>query len=101
MKTTEKALELCHAIEAAGASEELTKCSVIASDLRCEISHLETLKLAAEQKLGICLRALDLLRRDSKSPDFVKVYCALIEDNIKEWPNDQSSPTAAGRKDNP
>lgn len=36
----------------------------------------------AEQKLRICLRALDLLRRDSKSPDFVKVYCALIEDEV-------------------
>ncbi len=36
----------------------------------------------AERKLRICLRALDLLRRDSKSPDFVKVYCALIEDEI-------------------
>jgi hypothetical protein len=37
---------------------------------------------AAERKLRVCLRALDLLRRDSKSPDFVKVYCALIEDEI-------------------
>ena len=36
----------------------------------------------AERKLRICRRALDLLRRDSKSPDFVKVYCALIEDKI-------------------
>lgn len=37
MTTSEKALVLCHAIEAAGASEQLTKCSVIASELRTEI----------------------------------------------------------------
>lgn len=39
-------------------------------------------RVAAERKLAICLHALDVLRRDSKSPDFVKVYCAVIEDEI-------------------
>lgn len=39
-------------------------------------------RAAAERKLAVCVRALDVLRRDSKSPDFVKVYCALIEDEI-------------------
>lgn len=34
----EKALALCHAIEAAGASEQLTKCSVLASELRADIA---------------------------------------------------------------
>lgn len=37
---------------------------------------------SADRKLRICLRALDLLRRDSKSPDFVKVYCELIEREV-------------------
>lgn len=37
MNTSEKALALCHAIEAAGASEQLTKCSVLASELRAAI----------------------------------------------------------------
>ena len=42
MKTpSEKALALCHAIEAAGASEQLTKCSVLASDLRADILRTE------------------------------------------------------------
>lgn len=37
MKTHEKALALYHAIEAAGASEQLTRISVLASELRKEI----------------------------------------------------------------
>lgn len=37
MNTSEKSLVLCYAIEAAGASEALTKCSVLASELRTEI----------------------------------------------------------------
>lgn len=47
---------------------------------------LDRERAAAERKLAICLRALDLLRRDSKSPDFVKVHCALIEDEIAILP---------------
>lgn len=39
--TSEKASALCHAIEAAGASEQLTKCSVLASELRSEIQRNE------------------------------------------------------------
>lgn len=45
MTTQEKSLALCHAIEAAGASEALTKCSVLASELRTEIVA-ETARLA-------------------------------------------------------
>lgn len=41
MKTSEKALALCYAIEAAGASEQLTKCSVLASELHHEIVLLQ------------------------------------------------------------
>lgn len=42
MKTiTEQALELCYAIEEAGASEQLTKCSILASDLRQRVAELE------------------------------------------------------------
>lgn len=48
MNTTEKALELCHAIEAAGASEQLTKCSVLASALRAEVAQLETVAAGME-----------------------------------------------------
>jgi hypothetical protein len=39
--TTEKALALCHAIEAAGASEQLTACSVLASDILADVQKLE------------------------------------------------------------
>lgn len=48
----EKALALCHAIEAAGASEALTKCSVLASELRKEIQAEteRTVALAAKMK---------------------------------------------------
>ena len=42
---SEKSLALCYAIEAAGASEALTKCSVLASELRTEIVT-ETARLA-------------------------------------------------------
>lgn len=41
MTTSQKALALCHAIEAAGASEQLTKCSVLASELRLQIQREE------------------------------------------------------------
>lgn len=43
MKNTEKSLALCHAIEAAGASEALTKCSVLASELYAETKRLAEL----------------------------------------------------------
>ncbi len=46
MTTSEKALALCHAIEAAGASEQLTKCNVLASELRTEI-QAESARIAA------------------------------------------------------
>jgi len=39
--TTEKALALCHAIEAAGASEQLTACSVLASEILADVQKLE------------------------------------------------------------
>lgn len=45
MNITEKSLALCQAIEAAGCSEALTKCSVLASELRTEIVA-ETARLA-------------------------------------------------------
>lgn len=37
MNITEKSLALCQAIEAAGCSEALTKCSVLASELHTEL----------------------------------------------------------------
>jgi len=40
MKIKEQSLALCHAIEAAGASEALTKCSVLASELLAEAKRL-------------------------------------------------------------
>jgi len=40
MKIKEQSLALCHAIEAAGASEALTKCSVLASELLTEAKRL-------------------------------------------------------------
>ena len=43
MKITDKSLALCHAIEAAGASEALTKCSVLASELHAEMQRLTKL----------------------------------------------------------
>ena len=45
MKTktaSELALELCYAIEAAGASERLTACSLLASELRLRVVELES-----------------------------------------------------------
>lgn len=39
MNITEKALSLCHAIEAAGASEPLTKCSVLAAELHSALQR--------------------------------------------------------------
>ena len=43
MKIKNQSLALCHAIEAAGASEALTKCSVLASELLTEAKRLEEL----------------------------------------------------------
>lgn len=43
MKITEQSLALCYAIEAAGASEALTKCSVLASELHAEAKRLSAL----------------------------------------------------------
>lgn len=40
MKIEKQSLALCHAIEAAGASEALTKCSVLASEMRTEAQRL-------------------------------------------------------------
>jgi|GEM_PF-4464375 len=42
MTTSKKALALCHAIEAAGASKALTKCSVLASELHAELRKQAT-----------------------------------------------------------
>lgn len=50
--TSEKTLALCHAIEAAGASEQLTKCSVIASSLHTEIE-------AKEKHIANCAASLN------------------------------------------
>lgn len=44
MKTSDKALALCHAIERAGASEALTKASVLASELHTEILKWEAIE---------------------------------------------------------
>ena len=44
MKTSDKALALCNAIEAAGASEKLTKASLLASELRTEILKWEAIE---------------------------------------------------------
>lgn len=49
MKNTEKSLALCHAIEAAGASEALTKCSVLASEIHAEAVRLEKLSEKMKQ----------------------------------------------------
>lgn len=46
MTTSEKALALCHAIEVAGCSEQLTKCSVLASEIRTDI-QTESARIAA------------------------------------------------------
>ena len=43
MKIKEQSLALCHAIEAAGASEALTTCSVLASHLYAEAERLSDL----------------------------------------------------------
>jgi hypothetical protein len=43
MKIKDQSLALCYAIEAAGASEALTKCSVLASELLTEAKRLEEL----------------------------------------------------------
>ena len=50
--TTEKARALCYAIEAAGASEQLTACSVLASELLAETIKLaeRDAKLASQLK---------------------------------------------------
>ena len=46
MNTSEKALALCHAIEAAGASEQLTNCSVLASELLIALQQQEQTRTA-------------------------------------------------------
>lgn len=43
MKIKEQSLALCYAIEAAGASEALTKCSVLASELHAEAKRIAEL----------------------------------------------------------
>lgn len=51
---SERALHLCHAIEASPASEQLTKCSVLAAQLRRELEIYEqTRPLTAEETASI------------------------------------------------
>lgn len=52
--------------------------------LNKEIRTLRESHALTERKLFNAMHALSVLRRDSKSPDLVKVYCAIMEDTIAE-----------------
>lgn len=88
MKNTEKSLALCHAIEAAGASEALTKCSVLASELHAEMQRLA--QLAERMKRFV---AENYPEDEKRQVDFVRVlvegYAEEIVDPyaLQELPN--------------
>lgn len=77
MKTSEKALALCHAIEAAGTSEQLTKCSVLASELKTEIESQET-------TITDCVRSLKRYAKELPEGHFYRV---LMEGLAQELEN--------------
>ena len=52
MSITEKATQLCIAIEEAGASPELTAASVLAAQLRAEVEQFEALAQLVEAEIG-------------------------------------------------
>lgn len=50
---SERALRLCHAIERAPASEQLTKCSVLAAQLRAELETYEATRPLTEHEQSL------------------------------------------------
>ena len=88
MKIKNQSLALCYAIEAAGASEALTKCSVLASELNTEAKRLAD--LADRMKR---FAAENYQPDDKGQVDFVRV---LLEGYAQEMvepdePNDAST----------
>jgi len=63
MNTSKKALALCHAIEAAGASEQLTHCSILASGLMNEIATLEEADAVLKARINqpLCITETDVI----------------------------------------
>lgn len=87
MKNAEKSLALCYAIEAAGASEVLTKCSVLASELHVEMKRL------AELSERMKMFAAENYPPDEKGQvDFARV---LIQAYAEEILNDEAMASAA------
>lgn len=87
--TSQKALALCHAIEAAGASEALTKCSVLASELHTEIQVKE--KTATD-----CAKSLRRYAADC-FPEIANGQKHFVRVLMESWADalDDSNPVAA------
>ena len=78
MKIKQQSIELCYAIEAAGASEALTKCSVLASELNTEAKRLA--ELADKMKR---FAAENYPPNEAGQVDFVRV---VLEGYAQEMP---------------
>lgn len=84
MTTSQKALALCSAIEAAGASDQLTKCSVLASEIRGEIEAKETtIKNCADSLNRYAVECFPEIINGQK--DFVRVL-------MESWAESLNSP---------
>lgn len=72
MTAQEQALELCYAIEEAGASEQLTKCSMLASALRQRLA--DTSARAAAAYNAYCDAVGGVAFNGDKLPDAIEFF---------------------------
>lgn len=88
MKIKQQSIELCYAIEAAGASEALTKCSVLASELNTEAKRLA--ELADKMKR---FAAENYPPNEAGQVDFVRVVLeGYAQEMTEPEPNGPSEP---------
>lgn len=97
MKIKQQSIELCYAIEAAGASEALTKCSVLASELNTEAKRLA--ELADKMKR---FAAENYPPNEAGQVDFVRVVLdGYAQEMTEPEPNKKDVPTLAAGTPNP
>jgi len=90
MKIKEQSLALCYAIEAAGASEALTKCSVLGSELLAEAKRLS--ELADKMKR---FAAENYPPDDKGQVDFARL---LLEGYAQEMAEPEANTESSGAK---
>lgn len=66
---SERALRLCHAIERAPASEQLTKCSILAAQLRAELEIYEATRPLTEHEQSLVRDGWSALSASSPNCD--------------------------------